>query len=406
MAVWYLDDDHFLDEDSQAESKMTFDVSFGTISDVDVFAGTEARIRFDITMDIVGNLGLDLLDLIPEDFTSSIILQEYVEECSIQVGNWMSLSRDIIKLLSPNTTTSMTYLRELGSIIGVKFPPEDETSEVEMRRVLEDAVAWYRAKGTYHSLSIIALIYQRTINIYDMYTNDYSTFYLVDWFVGDEDENPAGFDSTYYKSPHFGVEVVLNRVITSGSINYLWEDDGDITNFKNEVERTRPVHTVPHYLLFLNPQTDEFGNIITTSGNVQAKITGNWNPTQKFFDDTAAWNFDDGTIFDLNATALINSITKWVMGTGNYPSDLADTGFVIEGASITGTIDDIVITDEKVTFEFLVPKATIASNLSSLGLYIPGVPDQLMCAATFPKINKSDEAELRVKVEVSKTDLS
>lgn len=408
MALWYLDDGKYLDADEDAVIEITFDIGFATISDVDIFANTEVNIQFDISMDTVGSIGLDLLDLIPEDFTSSVILREYVEEVGVQVGDWMLKNQDIIKLLSPNTTTSTKYLRELGSIIGVTFPPEDETSDSEMRKVLENAVAWYRVKGTYYSLSLIALIYQKTINIYDMYTNDYSTFYLVDWFVGGEDENPPGFDSTFYKSPHFGIEVVLNLATTVGSASYLWYDDSVLDNFKAEVERTRPAHTVPHYLMLLNPKTDEFGNIITSSGNVQCKTTGNWNPSTLFFDETPVLHFDDNLFFDQSATALIKSITKWVLGTGNYPSNLADTGFVIEGAAWTGTIDpdNILITDEKITFEFIVPKETAQSGISSLGLYVPGSPDQLMAASTFPKINKSSDVELRVFVEIFKTDLS
>ncbi len=411
MADWSLDDDLFLDADEQAEVAVSVDVSATGWNEKGAFSEDEVRVKVETTMVITQGIALDLLDLIPETFTTAPILISYVREASIQVGDWFTKVADIIKLLSPNTTTSTTYLRELGSIIGVTFPSEDGTSDAEMRKVLENAVFWYKAKGTYESLSIIALIYQVTINIFDMYTNDYSTFLTTDWFVGDEGENPPGLDATYYKSPHFGIEIVLNKTYTIGSTIYLWPNDNILDNFSAEVERTRPVHTVPHYMLLLNPVTDELGNTITVAGQIDTKVTADWVSSTKFFDEVGsgkAWFFDDGSFFDSSATAAIKSISKWVMGTGNFPCNIDDSGFVIEDQALTGTIDaeDIIITDEKVTFEFDIPEATVQSSLSSVGLFIPGAPDLLMVASCFPKIEKSSAMLLRVKVEVFRKDLS
>ncbi len=411
MTVWSLDEDLFLDADEQAEVVVSVSISAPPFTIAGAFSQDEVVVKVEPTMVILQGIALDLLDLIPETFTTAPILIAYVRETSIQVGDWFTKVSDIIKLLSPNTTTSTTYLRELGSIIGVTFPPEDETTDAEMRKVLENAVFWYRSKGTYESLSIIALIYQVTINIFDMYTNDYVNFFTTDWFVGDEGENPPGFDDTFYKSPHFGLEIVLNKTYTLGSQVCLWPDDGILDNFSAEVERTRPVHTVPHYMLLLNPVTDELGNTIRVSGNIDTKVTADWVSSTKFFDDVGsgnAWFFDDGSFFDSEATAAIKSITKWVMGTGNSPCNIDDSGFVIESQVLTGTIEaeDIIISDEKVTFEFDLPEATVQQNLSSVGLYIPGAPDLLMVASCFPKINKSAAFMLRVKVEVFRKDLS
>jgi hypothetical protein len=231
---------------------------------------------------------------------------------------------------------------------------------------------------------------------------------MVPWFVGDEDENPTGFDSSYYKSPHFGLEILLNKVFTVDSTNYLWRTTY-LSNFDDLVNEVRPVHTVPHFSLKLNPKTDEFGNIIESDGDVNCKAFGNWNPSIKYFDEQDSdeqWSFDDGTYFDQSATTFINSITKWVLGTGNYPCSLGDSDFDIETPALNGTIDDTTIYDDRVVFEFTVEKATVQSGITELGLYVPGAPDTLVVAACFPKIDKGSDTELTVQVEVYREPLA
>jgi hypothetical protein len=112
--------------------------------------------------------------------------------------------------------------------------------------------------------------------------------------------------------------------------------------------------------------------------------------------------------FDTSAEGFLNSITKWVLGTGNYPSTLGDSSFSIETPVLTGTIDsaDINVYDDYFQLEFIVPAGTVQSGLSELGLYIPGTPDELVLASTFPKLDKESTIELRVVVQVYKTDLS
>jgi hypothetical protein len=409
MADWHLDDSYHIDWDTGRD--ISGEVLFSETSSYihHLFQDQEIEAKVEFKLSLFAAVGLDLLRLVPEKFRNSQILIDYVYEAGLQVGAWLSLVRDIIKLESPYTVGSMEYLRYLGTLIGVTFPPEDETSELEMRKTLAQAIDWYKLKGTYKALQIIALIYQFTVNLYDMYTNDYTTFYMVDWFVGEEDENPPGFDVTYYKSPHFGLEILLNKTYEEDSLLYLWKTDY-ADNFMLQVEDNRPVHTVPHYLINLNPKTDEFGNIIETDGSILTKVLENWEYSIKFFDMTEssdAWNFDDGTHFDQSAEAFIKSITKWVLGTGNYPCTLSGS-VDVETPVLTGTIDtdDITISDDKITFEFIVPKATVQSNISELGLYIPGTPDKLVLLSCFPRINKSSNVELRVVVEVYRSDLS
>lgn len=409
MATWYLDQAYHLDQEDSIEiyGESTLEVDDSYLHNP--FADRELVMEHEFTVDVIHDIPLDLMPLFPMKFHNSEILQDLVSELGLQVGNWLTKTEDIVQLLGPNTVSSTTYIRYLGALIGVTFPPEDDSTEAELRKTLTDAISWYRVKGTYDSINVIAAINQLTINIWDMYTADYSSFYLVEWFVGDEDENPPGFDSTYYKSPHFGAEVVLDRSRVYGSQNYLWYE-GLSDNFIALVEKTRPVHTVPHYMILLNPKTDERGNAIEVSGNIITKITSNWEVSQRYFDEVSSgsWTFDGGTMtFDSSDEIFVKTITKWVLGTGNYGGDVSATDFDIQNPVLTGNIDvsDITLDADKITFEFIVPKATVQDGITELGLYIEGT-DTLVLASVFPKIDKGSDVELRVVVEVYKEDLS
>jgi len=408
MANWRLNQGYHLDQGSTAEIVEEASFSIDVAYTARPFAEIELVSECELSLSVIQAVALDLLQLVPEKFRSSVILQEYLEEAGTQIGSWLTSVKNIVKLLSPNTVGTILYLRHLGALIGVEFSPEDETTEGKLRKELLYAIDWYKIKGTYESIQILSLIQQFTVNFYDMYTNDYIAFYMVDWFVGDEDENPPGFDSSYYKSPHFGLEVLLNQVyeetasLTSGSASYLWKAEY-LDNLSLQVEKTRPIHTVPHYLLLLNPKTDEFGHIIEVDGEIKTKVHGEWERSTKYFDEVGSgniWNFDEEIHFDQSSTAFIKSITKWVLGTGY--------SYGIDSPALTGTIDttNIVITDEKIIFEFIVPKSEEQDGLSELGLYVPGTPDTLVLSSIFPELDKDNSVELRVLVEVYKKDLS
>jgi len=386
MATWYLDQGFHLDDSYRQEISGELSFDGDVVYRHSPFAPHHLEMRMELEADVVHAVPLDLLPLVPEKFRKSSILQAYLRTAGIEFGQFLSSVRDIVLLLGPNTVASATYLRHLGALIGVEFPPEDESTIAEIRKVLADAVEWYKLKGTYQSVDIIALIQSFTVNLYDMYTNDYSTFILTDWFVGDEDENPPGLDSSYYKSPHFGAEIVLNQIYepSGTSLRYLWKS-GMLDNFRLKIEEVRPVHTVPHYLLLLNPKTDEFGHTVTVDGEIQTKVTPDWQ-------------YGD----------FINSVTKWVLGTGNYPSQISSSGFALQNPVLTGTIaaEDITVEDEYFQFEFIVPKGEVQLGLSELGLYVPGTPDVLVIGSTFPKLDKTSSVEVRVVVQVYKSDLS
>jgi hypothetical protein len=410
MADWRLDQGYHLDASYGAETEITveFEVDIAYQHNL---TGLEFTIEIDFDADVEHTIALDLLPLIPEKYRESPILQDYVDQAELLFGSALSKSRDLIKLVSPDTISSAEYMRHLGALIGVNFPAEDESTLSETRKILSDAVDWYKIKGAYQSVGINALSHSLTVNLYDMYTKDYSNFVLTDWFVGDENENPPGLDSSYYKSPHFGLEVVLDQAYTVGSLKYLWQGTY-MDNLILQVEDTRPVHTVPHFIVLLNPKTDEFGNIIQTdTGEIKTKVTSNWVYGTKYFDATGSlnsWNFDGSMSFDSDQVSLIKSINKWVLGIGNYPGGLTSGSLDVQVPVLTGTIEqeDIVLYEDRYEFEFIVPKSIVQSSISELGLYVPGTPDILMVLSAFPRIDKVSTTELRVVVEVWKEDLS
>lgn len=414
MANWKLDQGYNLDWKSQVavEGEQEFSVEDVYVAVPFEVGSLSMEMEHEYELEVVHSVVLDLIELVPEKFRSSEILQDYFEEAGIQIGSWLTKVRDIVKLLSPNTVASIKYLRHLGALIGVDFSPEDETTETKTRKEIVHAIEWYKVKGTYQSVQIMSMIQQFTVNFYDMYSSDYGSFYMTDWFVGDEDESPPGFGASYYKTPHFGIEVLLNQVYAgdapsvSGSTSYLWKTEY-MDNLSLQIDKTRPVHTVPHYILLLNPKTDELGHVIEVDGEIKTKVLGDWEVSTKYFDmenSDETWNFDDGTYFDQSAKAFIESITKWKLGTGgsygvtnpeleNMPGE--DAGVI-----------SVTITDEKIVFEFIVPKTYEQDGITELGLYVPGTPDTLVLSSIFPRIDKDDGVELRVIVEVYRSDLS
>lgn len=348
------------------------------------------------------------------------ILSDYTDVMGEVVREWIDSIDDIEDLLNPETVPA-AYLAYLGKLIGVTPPASydssDEDSVSQFRSTLNQAIDWYKMKGTYHSIQIIALILGLDITIYDMYTDDYVTFVNQLWFVGKEvDENPTGLDSDYYKSPHFGVWKDLNYVYTatdSQPYGHLWASSywADLYDY---VERTRPVHTVPHFVLHLNPVTDMYGTAWSVDGDIVTQLKNLWSDQSVFFDGDSVgseygFDFDDDTIFDTSSVTTVKSVTKWVLGTGWDGSDPDDSGYDdVKTPAITGSIDPDNITDEGDYFKlrFTVSKATVQAGINELGLYIPGTSDLLVTLSVFPDIEKNNEVELIVDVYIYKEELS
>ena len=409
MATWYSDEGFHSDEQSHVVMGSTSELSV-TLQGVSYpLSDRQLEASVDFEIYVLAAVALDLMKLLPEKFHNSQILKDFLYEAGLQVGNWFTKVREIVKLLNVRSINDIRYLRYLGALIGVEFPPEDEITVDDAKKNIINAIDWYKIKGTYRAVAIIALIQKFAINVYDLWTNDYINFIPVAWFVGSDGESPIGLDSSYYKSPHFGIEVVLNKIYTPGPGlgDYLWVH-GYINNLLQKIEEIRPAHTVPHYVLLLNPKTDEFGNIITVEGNIKTKTAGNWEHSTRYLDETAndkIWYTDTGVFLDESATSFIKSIIKWKLGNGGM--DVSDSGFDISEV-LTGSIDpdNIIISNEKITFDFTVPKTYVADGINELSLCIPGSPDITVVTSSFPKIDKDNNVTLRIIVEVYRKDLS
>jgi len=345
---------------------------------------------------------VDLLPLVPEKFRTSSILQAYLQTAGINVGQWLSKVDDLVYILNPDRV-GVTYAQYLADAIGLQLVRDDDTTLASLRRQIRWAIAWYKLKGTYQAMITAAYLLGLEVQISDMYTNDYVTFVLEDWYAGDEGTNPPGLDSSYYKSSHFGIEYVLNQVFQEGSDEYLWRSVL-YTPLTEYVETIRPANTVPHYILSLTPETDESGAAMAVDGDIVTAVQASWVPGRYYFDE-GTWKLDNtegggGQIY-LNQTqdTYYNSITEWALGTGNKGASPDDSGFVIETPVLTGTIDVVRILTDRVEYEILVP-ATAQVGLSELGLYIPGVPDDLVIGSTFPDIDLVAGVELRITVKV------
>jgi len=385
------------------------------------------KLEFELSAD--KTLELDLLQLIPEQYRNSDLLAELIQELNYTIGSWLITIRDIDKILDVDRCPA-SYLKHLGSLINVSLLDEDGRTESERRREIRNAIAWYKVKGTYESFQIICGIVGYTVNFYDMYTDDYTTFHQTEWFVGSEDENPSGFDNNYYKSPHFGFNILLDTSYEgdeSTDYPYLWQET-KLNDLIKYIERMRPVNTVPHYVITLNPQLDETtpttivssesgvaGSDVTivTGDIVTRRLVDLFNPDTLFFDEENGdygriLYFDDSTAryFDQGQASALYTIDGWKLGTGNKCMSTAeriatiiDPDFDLENVVAEGDADDITIIydSEKVTYKITIPASTELNGASELGLYSGS---EMVIASLFPDIIKGTVVELEIMVYI------
>jgi len=407
---WDFDDGFHFDTGSTGGFDIESEVDYGSIRFEYNEIG-DCVIDSEVSIDVNYTKFVDLLPLVPEKFRSSAVLQGYLYAEGIFVGIWLSKIDDIRYMLDPNRVGE-TYIGYLADLINVTLKSDVDSTILDLRRQVLNAVDWYKMKGTYGALDVITYMYQIDVTIYDMYTNDYINFYTTDWYVGDEGVNPTGFDSTYYKSPHFGVEVLLDRNRGTDSTPKLWESDY-LDGFREYIEETRPINTVPHYIILLNAITDTTGDVYTiTNPIIRTKVYGDWDAATLRFDQgevlgsAEEWYFDEGNYFDQSQSAFLNGITKYVLGTGSK-GVVPDDSWDIETSAITGTItaDNITIYSDRVEYEFTISSVN-QDGISELAMYTPGTPDTLRIGCTFPDIDLTDDIELKILIQVYFSDLA
>jgi len=389
-------------------------------------------IEAEFTLDTLISDFVDLLPLIPTKFHDSQTLKDFVNDVGLYVGTWLGSIQGLQTLQDPYKVEE-EYIQYLANLIGYEIIRSEPTIE-EIRNQLTQAIPWYKIKGSYYSLKYIMQLLNMTINIYDMYTNDYTTFTKVEWFVGEENENPPGLDSSYYKSPHFGLEVLLNVVYNSGSSSEYLFSEVQKEDIVTATERVRPVNTVPHYSILLNPITDETMTVRIVDGNIKTMVmAGYWQTVFLYFDqgylggDASAlaiyngaeyncedfctvynntgnfqgWNFDDGHKFDMINDSFLNQVVKWKLGDGNKGISPDAPGFALQNPILEGIVTEKRILTDVVEFEFTIPASTVQAGLSELGLFFADGTTMVL-ASTFPDIDKLDEIELKILAQVYK----
>ena len=366
---------------------------------------------------------IDLKQLVPEKYRVKPVFSTLFDELQVLIEQWFTDIAGLHDLRDPYSVPD-AYLQNLADNIGLVLTSEDTATAAQRRKELLNAIDWFKLRGTYLSLDVLALMTNFTFVMYDMYTADYVTFIDEEWFVGDENENPSGLSASYYKSPHFGLSVLLDRtypagVYTEGSLGiHLWRPSlfAGVSSF---IERTRPVNTVPHYLLTHQCTTDESGDayIITNTGTV-TKVTTSWIYSNIFFDGASLGSgeqvdFDEADFFDSDFEAFIASITIWKLSTSTGGSgasggmDLTQPppvgGYVLTDIVLSGTIDRYTIYDDRIVFEFNVGQAVVQDDINEMGLFIAGVPtDDMVIASTFYDIHKDGQTDLKVIVTVNR----
>lgn len=360
-------------------------------------------IESECTLDAKFARFLDFLQLIPECFRDSELLKDYLKQIGIIFGGVLTNIDDLPKLVNPGLVGDK-FIDQLAALIGLKLVRTEDTTILDLRNQLEQAIDWYKIRGTYKSLDTVALINNFTVNILDMYTNDYIVFNQQPWFVGAEGENPPGLDSTFFKSPHFGIEILLDKVRGTFPNEFLWKGDLD-QNIKDIVEDTRPVNTVPCFIIRLDAITTEGGLVFTTNAKVKTLTTANFNFTALNLDmgtqlgSAFFWNLDDGSFLDSSDAAFLSTITKFKLAIGNMNESPDDSGFILAQSVIEGNISKITSFPDRNEFDIRIPKNIIQKDISSLGLFLGDNTTQV-AVSTFPKIEKTSGIEIFIKVTI------
>jgi len=381
----------------------------------------QALAKIAASIETTGAVFIDLREFVPEKFRESQLLQDYLDAVGLYLGTWLSKIDDMkylvdpwnvsdeLKVTIPGQTyvTDEEYISLLAGLLGLTITKNVGQDIDDFRRQLVNAIDWYKIKGSYLSLQDAIYITNQKITIKDFYTNNYVDFISEDWFVADyPGENPSGLDSTYYKSPHFGLQLLLDQVYyTAGGESYLWRGDDKFANVRGYVEEIRPANTVPHYIIRMDAPTSESGVMITTSYEVNTRrIYEPWVFSRYYFDQyylnpTSGWTLDSGVFFDFTFSAFLASVNTWKLGTGNIDNPPDTSDWDVETPVLTGTIPASLIRlySDRTEYEVVIPDATVQAGLTELGLYLSD-GTTLVIGCTFPEIDKIAGVELRILV--------
>ena len=148
------------------------------------------------------------------------------------------------------------YLPSIAAILGYDLNRGDSVES--QRRQLKTAVGWYKVKGTHESFKILFYSLGYTIDLWELWTEDYSTFHKflpsLPATVPD-DVPPDNLDliengGTWYRSPHFAIEFTALGPpnLTPEGLRYI----------ESRISQIRPAHTVLEYLRYVLSMTENY----------------------------------------------------------------------------------------------------------------------------------------------------
>lgn len=349
-----------------------------------------------------------LKTLVPKKYRRSQNFLEYIES----IGKWMDdypqqKLDNLIELIDIEKVP-ISYLQYLADTLGIVLSQFLAADDSNLRRQVENAVDWYKIKGTYRAITVILYTVQLSATVYDLYSDDYKTFVRMNWFsLGAH--NPVDYEvysgtwvDGMYKTPHFDIQIELARVFGTTPDWYLISEDQFVIA-RTLVDEVRPANTVPHYYArAIGSASKNFlVNTISASQISSVVIQANWQELQYTFDNIGGIKIlDDGNILDFSISSFLNSWSIFKIGTGNVgvlPTTLATD---LEHPVFAGSVSNIKINTNTVTYTMDIPQSYVKLGITELGIYNSTGTD-LQVLVTHPAINKVDGFTLRYEITIS-----
>lgn len=319
---------------------------------------------------------------------------EYVQA----VGAWFdenpgAVIDALLSYVNPSTCP-IAYLGFLAENIGLVLNTKN-TTEVQQRKQVFNAVAWYKVRGTYTALRIVMYMNGLRANIYDWWTEDYATFTRI--AAGDNTDR-----SPLYKSPHFELEIILGTVYGEYPNQYLLIANV-FENVLSGVEEVRGINNVPHYSARLDAackSNEQVSGITSRQTITEAFTVGSESVSAGVYRRDDGKLRDDSLNRDHEANDFYNSLTGFKVGTGRPNTDPASTDLDLASPVYSGSVDSITITASSVTIMFSLPEGVSFSGLTEFGVF-NAAHTIMYVSGTNPIIDKSSDIIVRYSVTIN-----
>jgi hypothetical protein len=345
--------------------------------------------------------------LIPNKFRNAPRVYEYLDA----IGQWLDENAQtkldgLLNLVDVRTVPDQ-YLQNLADCIGLTLNQSIASSDADLRHQIENAVDWYKIKGTYKAITVILYTVQLSANVYDLYSLDYKNFVRMYWFsLGVDDPTqfqvyPNSWVPGMYKTPHFDIEVELLLVFGTNPTWYLISGD-QFAIAQALIEQVRPANTVPHYYAKVagSASTNFLVNTVVSSQVSTVLIQANWQALVYTLDNNPLKYMDQGDIFDFTLDSFLQSWDVFQIGTGNIGVLPSPTATGLANPIFTGNINSIVINSNNVILTADVPASFATAGITEFGIFSSN-GYILQVLVTTPSINKVNGYTLRYEITVN-----